>query len=406
MYIQRTIKTAILHASAFFPVVLITGPRQVGKTTVLKNTDMENRLYVSLDILENRELAQKDPALFLQRFPAPVLIDEIQYAPELFPYIKDIVDTKNTSGMFWITGSQQFNLMQNVSESLAGRVGILRLQGLSQQEKHHIVTTMPFLPSTDFLQHQTPHIKQSNITQTFHSIWQGAYPKLYTADDTYWDIFFESYVQTYIEKDIKNLTHVSNEMDFLKFMQALAARTAQLLNYADLAKDIGVSQPTIKSWVSILQISGIIYLLYPYSNNMTTRVIKTPKIYFMDTGLAAYLTGWKTPQVLETGAMNGAFLETFVISEIIKGYWHNGKQPNISFYRDKDKKEIDIILEQNNALYPTEIKKRSNPTTDDIKHFRVLNKFGKDIKSGAVLCFANTHRPITKTVTAIPIDYL
>ncbi len=403
MYQQRTIEKAIAKASDFFPVVLISGPRQVGKTTVFKNCEKQARTYVSLDNLTHRKMAQTDPELFLKRFSPPVLIDEIQYAPELLPFIKEIVDNEQKSGLFWLTGSQQFHLMHNVTESLAGRVGILRLQGFSNQEKSNNPQAASFLPTDDFLRDKHTSLSLNDI---FYRIWKGAYPKLYQGSDDYWAIFYESYVQTYIEKDILSLTNVSNELDFITFMKALAARTGQLLNYADLAKDVGVSQPTIKSWVSILQTSGLIFLLPPYSNNLTNRAIKTPKVYFMDTGLAAYLTSWNTPEALEIGAMNGALLETYVVSEIIKSYWHQAKRANIYFYRDKDKKEIDVILEENGTLYPIEIKKKSNPNKTDIKHFALLEKWGKPVGQGAVLCFSSTHLPITESVNMIPIGYL
>ncbi len=406
MYIQRTIENTIRQASDFFPVVLITGPRQVGKTTVFQSCESATRTYVSLDTLENRNLAQTDPALFLQRFKAPVLIDEIQYAPELFPYIKDIVDREKKTGMYWLTGSQQFLLMKNVSESLAGRVGILKLQGFSQQEKNNNADVMPFLPSINFLEKANKTTKKEDILDIFHKIWKGTYPKLHISDDKNWELFYSSYVQTYIEKDIREILKITNEMDFLKFMKSLAVRTGQLLNYLDISRDIGISQTSVKSWVSLLQTTGLIYLLQPYSNNLTNRIVKTPKIYFMDTGLAAYLSGWKTSETLETGAMNGAFLENYVISEILKSYWHNGKEVNIFFYRDKDMKEIDILLEENNMLYPIEIKKKSNPTKQDVKNFSVLQKFGKEIAEGGVLCFAQTHLPITANINAIPIAYL
>ncbi len=406
MYIKRTLEQSIQMLAQFYPVLLITGPRQVGKTTVLKNCDAEKRTYVSLDTLENRDLAKRDPALFLQRFPAPVLIDEIQYAPELFPYIKAIVDEKGDAGMFWLTGSQQFHLMKNVSESLAGRVGILHLQGFSQAEKTAIPCSAPFLPTADYLLQKGKKAVSADLKSVFHTIWKGSYPKLFNAADDLWEIYYESYLQTYIERDIKELSSVNNELDFLKFMRTLAARTGQLLNYADIAADVGVSQPTIKSWLSILSASGLVYILQPYSNNITSRIVKTPKVYFMDTGLACYLTGWKTPETLETGAMNGAFFETYVVSEIIKSYWHNGKNPNIYFYRDKDKKEVDVILEENGTLYPIEIKKKTNPTPDDIKAFGLLNKFKMRIGNGGVICMAQTHLPLTKEVNVIPVGYI
>ncbi len=406
MYIERTIETTILEINSFFPVILLTGPRQVGKTTVFQHSEKTKRNYVSLDNLANRELAQNDPVLFLQRFPAPLLIDEIQYAPQLFPHIKEIVDREQKSGSYWLTGSQQFQLMQNVSESLAGRVGILKLQGLSQKEKENKAVISPFLPTKQYIEEQANISMPTNIHKVFHNIWKGSYPKLYQANDKNWEIFYSSYIQTYLEKDIRDLALVSNELNFMKFMKSLAARIGQLVNYADLAKDIGVSQPTIKSWVSIMQSTGLIYLLPPYSNNLTNRVIKTPKIYFMDTGLVAHLTGWKTPETIELGAMNEAFLENYIVSEIIKSYWHNGQKENMFFYRDKDMKEIDILFEENGKLYPVEIKMKSNPNKKDISAFNVLEKFGKEIGEGAVICFAPTYLPITEKVNSIPVAYL
>ena len=406
MYIKRTIEKSIERANKFFPVVLVTGPRQVGKTTVLQNCETQPRTYVSLDTLENRELAKNDPTLFLQRYPAPVLIDEIQYAPELFPYIKASVDKEKKSGMYWLTGSQQFHLMKNVSESLAGRVGILQLEGLSQDEKNGHPDVPPFLPTEEYIKTKVHSAAETDLLKIYELIWKGSYPKLYPADSDYWAVFYESYMQTYIERDIKALSAVGNALDFVKFMRALAARTGEMLNYSELASDVGVSQPTIKSWLSILQASGLVYILRPYYNNVGNRFIKTPKVYFMDTGLACYLTGWKTPEVLESGAMSGNMFETYVVSEIIKSYWHNGKQPDIYYYRDKEKREIDVLLHENGTLYPIEIKKKSNPDKGDIKAFSVIETLKQKRGTGAVVCTAQTHLPLTGDVNIIPVGYL
>ena len=406
MYIKRTIEKSIERANKFFPVVLVTGPRQVGKTTVLQNCETQPRTYVSLDTLENRELAKNDPTLFLQRYPAPVLIDEIQYAPELFPYIKASVDKEKKNGMYWLTGSQQFHLMKNVSESLAGRVGILQLEGLSQDEKNGHPDIPPFLPTEEYIKAKVQNAAETDLLKVYELIWKGSYPKLYPADSDYWAVFYESYMQTYIERDIKALSAVGNELDFVKFMRALAARTGEMLNYSELANDVGVSQPTIKSWLSILQASGLVYILRPYYNNVGNRFIKTPKVYFMDTGLACYLTGWKTPEVLESGAMSGNMFETYVVSEIIKSYWHNGKQPDIYYYRDKEKREIDVLLHENGTLYPVEIKKKSNPDKGDIKAFNVIETLKQKRGTGAVVCMAQTHLPLTGDVNIIPVGYL
>jgi len=404
MYIKRTLEKSIARASKFFPVVFISGPRQVGKTTIFQNCISGGRNYVSLDTLEERELAKNDPRRFLERYKAPLLLDEVQYATELFPYIKKIIDMEKKKGMYWITGSQQFNLMANVTESLAGRVGILNLQGLSQAEKDNMPDTLPFLPTEKLLAQKEKTIGEPK--DIFYRIWKGSYPALFSGPDNDWSLFYDSYIQTYIERDVKQIIMVSNELQFVNFVRVLAARTSQLLNYSNIAGEIGINETTVKSWLSILQTSGIIYLLQPYSNNLTNRVLKTPKVYFLDTGLVCYLTKWNTPETLENGAFSGAILETYVVSEILKSYWHNGVSPAIYFYRDKDKREIDIILEENGKLYPLEIKQKTNPTTDDIKNFAVLSWFNKDVAPGGVLCLAPTHLPLGRKDHAIPISYI
>ena len=405
-YIKRTLERSILQMSQFFPAVLVTGPRQVGKTTVLKKCESDSRTYVSLDSLDNRELAQNDPAMFLQNYPAPVLIDEIQYAPQLLPYIKIQIDKEQKPGMFWLTGSQQFHLMKNVPESLAGRVGILQLQGLSQSEKDGNRSAMPFIPTEQYVQSQSVNAPKADIIKVYERIWKGCYPKLYPADDIYWESFYESYLQTYIERDIRTLSAIHKELDFLKFMRSLAARTGQMLNYKAMADDVDVSAPTLKEWLSVLQASNLVYVLQPYSNNVGKRFIKTPKAYFLDTGLASYLTGWKTPETLRNGAMSGAMLETYAVSEIVKSYWHNGRQPGIYYYRDKEGQEIDVLLEENGTFYPVEIKKKTNPNKEDIRHFAVLEKLKLKQGAGAVLCMAENPLRIAQNIQRIPITYL
>lgn len=403
MYISRTLQLQIEKISSFFPVVLVTGPRQVGKTTMLKNCMEKSRTFVSLDELEIRNLAKSDPALFFQKYKAPLLIDEIQYAPELFPYIKSIVDESGESGMFWLTGSQQFLLMQNVTESLAGRVGILEMQGFSIAEKENR-KSLPFVPSMNFSDSK----EKKDGPEIFREIWLGSYPRLCTNENAvdFWEFFYSAYIQTYIERDVRALTKIGDELTFMKFMKTVAARIGNLLDYNDIAKDIGISQPTAKAWMSILVSCGIVFLLQPYSSNLTNRIVKTPKIYFSDTGLACYLTGWKTSEVLENGAMSGSFFENFVVSEVRKSYIHNGKTPSLYFYRDKDKKEIDLILEENNVLYPVEIKKKSNPDKDDIANFKVLEKLNVQIGTGMVVCLTKNNLPIIDNVFSMNVQDL
>ena len=405
MYIQRTIETAIKRMNTSFPVVMITGARQVGKTTVFKCCERE-RSYVSLDTLENRKTARENPALFLQRFKTPLLIDEIQYAPELLPYIKEIVDEKKEKGLFWITGSQQFHLMKGVCESLAGRVGILNLEGLSLPEINGQPFYDKFLPTPQWIDKRSETAKPLTLTELYQIIWRGSYPALNNDENMDWEDFYGSYVRTYIERDIRDLADIGDEMQFLKLLTALAARSGQLLNFSDVARDIEKPVSTVQRWVSLLQTSGLVYLLYPFSKNISNRMTKMPKIYFMDTGLVCYLTKWNTPETLEAGAKSGEILETFVVAEILKSYLHNGRTPNISFYRDKDKKEINVILEENGTVYPVEIKKKTNPDKCDIKNFDILKKAGLKTKNGAVVCLAQTHLPITSEVNSIPVSYL
>ena len=402
MYINRTLEKHIKQLSNQFKVILVTGARQVGKSTLLKHCDPE-RNYVTLDDYRAREMALNDPELFLQRYKAPLIIDEIQYAPSILSYIKIAVDNSDKKGQYWFTGSQQFHMMKNVTESLAGRVAIVDLKGLSLKELDDL-EQVPFIPTADNIENMRKSSKYHDLTDIYQKIWRGSYPEVNTNTDTDWETFYKSYLRTYIERDIKDLNAVKNEMDFIKFLKVLAARTGQMLDYTDISKEVGVSSPTIKSWVSILVSSNIVYLLQPYFSNINKRIVKTPKIYFMDTGLCSYLTNWDNSQVLESGAMSGAIFETYVVSEIIKSYAHNIKEPNIYYYRDKDKREIDVIIERNGKLYPIEIKKSSNPDKSAIKNFSVISE--DNLGNGAVVCLAKEDYPITKNINAIPISYI
>lgn len=406
MYITRTIENQILEFSSFYPVVFLGGPRQAGKTTVLKKISEKDRKFVSLDVPELRMMAKQDPKTFLEKFSPPVLIDEIQYAPELFSYIKVLVDSEQKSGMFWITGSQQFNLIKNISESLAGRVGILNLQGFSQSEKSSATNSVPFLPSKDLIK-KTEINLSTNINDIYKAIWKGSYPKLFMAADNFWKGYYSSYIQTYLERDIRNINGVQSELSFLQFMKLLAARTGQTLEYSSIAKEVGVSSPTIKSWVSILCSSGIIYLLSPYYNNISNTIIKSPKIHFMDTGLVCYLTGWNNSDLLERGAMNGAIFESYVVSEIIKSYWNNGVDGKFYYYRDKQKREIDLLIEQDGVLYPVEIKRKSNPDLRDISAFKLVESELKCLKgTGSVVCSASTALSLTDNDFIVPVGLI
>lgn len=405
--LPRTLETHLLQASRTFPVILLTGPRQVGKTTLLLSVAQSNRNYITLDDLDARTLAESDPALFLQHYRPPIIIDEVQYAPNLFSQIKLVVDQSEQNGQFWLTGSQKFHLMQSVTESLAGRVAILELNGFSQAEINNQADhAPPFLPTADWLNQARHRAIKKDLNALYQRIWRGSYPRVITEPDISTDLFYSSYIQTYIQRDIKEIIKISSEKTFYNFIRVIAARTSQLLNYADIARDVGIDQKTAKAWLSALEASGLVYLLQPYHNNLTNRLIKTPKLYFLDTGLCAYLTKWSTPQALEAGAFSGAILETWVISELLKSYWYNGKTPYFYFYRDKDQKEIDLLIEQDNTLYPVEIKKSATPSLNTANNFSLLTKFKQPVGHGAVLCLRQKDIPLSPGFDAIPIGYL
>lgn len=401
MYIRRTMEEVVKRASEMFPVVLVTGPRQVGKTTMLEQLSASDRKYVSLDSPMVRELAKNDPGLFIQRYEPPVLIDEVQYAPELLPFIKIYVDTHKRKGDFWLTGSQMFHMMKNVSESLAGRVAVLPMQGLTNSEIAGIEGVLFETESEALLLRATLCPKQ-DLKSVYERIFAGSQPTAY-AEAFDRELYFDSYVNTYLQRDIRDLTQVGDELAFLRFMSACAARTSQMLNYADLAKDVGISAPTAKQWLSILISSGIVTLVEPYFNNALKRIIKSPNLYFMDTGLCAYLTRWDSAGTLEVSALSGAFFETFVVSEIIKSYLNAGKRPPIFYYRDTDNKEIDLIIERNNTLHPIEIKKSSNPGRGAARHFSVLEKTGKKVGAGCVICLCDEVMPIDQNNYFVPV---
>ena len=331
-----------------------------------------------------------------------MIIDEIQYAPNLLSYIKLEVDKSDKKGQYWLTGSQQFHLMKNVSESLAGRVGILDLMGLSLAEISQEPNNQPFIPSKDYIENKRENHKTYSTSDIFKFIYNGSYPALNNDELKDRNAFYSAYLRTYIERDIRDLASISNEMKFLNFIRVVAARTGQVLKYSELANEVDISEPTAKSWMSILVSSNIVYLLQPYYRNITKRMTKMPKIYFLDTGLCAYLTGWSSPEVIQNGAMNGAFFETFVVSEILKSYRHNGETPLIYWYRDTQQKEIDLIIERDGKLHPVEIKLTSNPNKSMIKHFNVLSERGY----GGLICMRETDMPLTEDVSAIPVSYL
>ena len=385
-YIKRSLEKVVLQVTKEYPVILISGPRQVGKTTMLKKLmEGTDRNYVSLDDLQERELAKTDPEMFLQLHKPPVLIDEVQYAPELFSMIKLIVDKEHRKGDFWLTGSQIFDLMKGVQESLAGRVAVLSLSSLSQTEIYG-GEDRPFQIEIEHLMKRKEGRTSADLQEIFRRIFQGSMPAIVSKEISNNSIFYGSYLSTYIERDVRNLSDAIDSLKFLRFLTAVAARCSQMLNVNEIARDADINLKQAKDWMGILETLGIIFYLHPYSNNMLKRLVKTPKYYFYDTGLVAYLTKWSSPETLENGAMNGAILENYVVSEIRKSYLSSGKAPFMYYYRDKDAREIDIVLEQDGELNPMEIKKSANPAPEILRTFSVLEKTGLKRGKGAVIC--------------------
>lgn len=401
MYINRIMESKLRYLAEHFPVVIVCGARQVGKTTLLQRLKNENDQiqYVTLDYPRIRSLAREDPELFLQQYQPPLIIDEIQYAPELLPYIKIQADSRKENGLYYLTGSQMFYMMKNVSESLAGRTGILSMYSLSRAEIENR-ESVPFLPD---------RVKMSSsddtITDIFEKIYRGGMPRMITDQELSPEDYFGSYMQTYLERDIRDLITIKDESKFLKFISCVAARTSQELNLADIGKDVEIDRNTADGWLSMLVSSGLVYLLHPYSGNTIKRIVKRPKLYFMDTGLACYLSMWNNPRALELSAMAGAMFENYVISEIIKGYANHGMDTRSRFcyYRDNNGKEIDLMILENGKLYPIEIKKSADPGKSALKNFSILDSLPENIGEGAVICMTSMVIPLDDKNKLVPL---
>lgn len=406
MHITRTLSKSILETSKSFKILLLTGPRQVGKTTLLQNLQSQNRSYISLDDVDIRLSAKEDPAGFVDQLKLPILIDEVQYAPEIFPYLKMAVDKSSKNGTFWLTGSQQFSMMKNVSESLAGRVGILELQGISLAEDQGRADTPPFIPIPSILKKRRDTGTLLSLRDLYFKIWRGSYPHLVLTKGKSWERFYQSYVTTYIERDVRDYLRIDDLALFRKFLQIAAARTGQMINYREISNEVGVSEPTIKSWFNVLQATGLVTFLQPYFKNTTKRILKTPKFYFMDTGLACFLTRWTDPVVLEKGAMSGAILETYVISEIIKSFLHNGQSPPVYYYADKDRREVDILIEHAGVIHPIEIKKSASIRNTSFRGFDNLNALKTPVGHGCVLMMTKDVVPFSKNIDLVPIGFI
>lgn len=419
-YISRTMEKTVDKMKKSFPVIMITGPRQVGKTTLLSmmvEKDKNEKInFISLDDLNARTLAIEDPELFLRTYEMPLIIDEFQYAPNLLSYIKIIVDKKRLenlknnrvkcNGLFYLTGSQAFETMENVTESLAGRIAVLDMNGLTNRELENIEDEV-FVPDLEILKNKKSTEVLSTI-QVFDKIIKGSYPEIYKNEELDRNEYFETYIRTYIERDIRQLINVQDEIKFLRFISNVAVRTGQELNLSDICNGIGITSVTAEKWLSILKNTGIVYLLQPYSNNNVARIVKKPKVYFMDTGLACYLAGYMDSKTLEKSAYNGAIFETYVISEIIKSYINNGLDAKkyLYYYRDNNGKEIDLLIIKNNVVYPIEIKKSANPGKEAIKNFSVVKKFGLEVGNGGVICMKSEIFPIDRENNYIPIELI
>lgn len=402
-YIKRDIEEKIRSLNEEYACILITGPRQVGKTTVLRAIMDDSRTYVTLDDMEERALAKRDPAMFLQLHDTPIFIDEVQYAPELFSVIKMAIDNGATPGSFWLTGSQAFRMMELAQESLAGRVAVLHMPSLSQHEIYGSGECTPFTVDLPALKARKQTHLPADIAAIYERIWNGSMPGLVSGKYTDRDVFYSSYAQTYIDRDVTEQIQLTDKLLFRDFIRAAACRAGQMLNIHDIASDVGVSNDTAKRWLQVLEKSDIIFLLRPYSNNLLKRTVQTPKMYFFDTGLVAYFTRYSSPEILANGAINGAILENYVVAEIRKTYMNCGKECLMWYYRDKDSNEIDLVIESDGELHPLEVKRSVNPGTELIRAFAILDKGSVPRGVGAILCMRPELSAIDARHLIVPI---
>ena len=402
-YIKRSLEKVVMQASNEYPVILVTGPRQSGKTTMLqKLMEDTGRSYVSLDDLNERTLAKSDPELFLQLHQPPVLIDEVQYAPELFTYIKILADRSKEPGAFWLTGSQAFRLMEGVRESLAGRVAVMSLTPMSQSEMSGCELE-PFRIDLDDLNSRKEGRNAVDVLGIYEHIFRGSMPAVASGQVTNLQMFYSSYIATYIERDVRELSDSIDSLKFMRFVTAAAARCGQMINMAEVAKDADINQKQVRDWLGILETLGIIFFLHPYSNNLLKRLVKTPKLYFYDTGLVSYLTRWSSAETLANGAMSGAIFENYAVSEIAKTYLGCGQEPYMYYYRDKDAKEIDIVLDRDGRLHPIEIKRSSTPGKELTRVFSLLDRASVPRGNGAIICMKQEISAIDRNNYIIPV---
>lgn len=406
MYIHRHLENKFLKMSRFFKAVLVTGARQVGKTTMLKHLANETRTYVSLDDIDTRTLAKEDPKLFFMRYKPPIIIDEVQKAPELFPYIKIMCDESSDKGLFWLTGSEQYQMMENIAESLAGRIGIMTLYPLSYNELNAVKYDTPIDFSLENLLERKKIAKPFDMNTVFEHIWKGGMPDVQTADEEIRDVFFSSYIDTYLMRDVRQTAGITDETKFKKFLIACASNVSEQLNLNNIAAITEISHPTAKNWLSILERLHIVFLLQPYSNNKFKRLAKTPKLYFWDTGLCSYLAKWLTKDTLMNGHDAGHYFENFVVTELIKDLHYSSANYDLTYFRDSNSKEVDLFLESNGTIHPLEIKLSASPNRREVKKYEMLDKNSIPRGNGGIICMTPTVLPIDELNSFIPINIL
>lgn len=407
VYIHRELERKFMEMDSFFKAVLVIGARQVGKSTMLKELAKEQkRTIVTMDNDFDRELAKNDPVLFFQTYQPPILIDEIQKAPELLEQIKIMCDESDERGRFWLTGSQRKKLMEKSQDSLAGRLGILKLYGLSQREKNNALNPVELDFSMSSLKSRATLMGKNNINDVYENIWRGGYADVINATDEQMQTYYQSYIDNYLIADAVNDEGIKNVQGFKRFLRACAAIIGNLVNYNTLAEAADINVATAKKWLEILQDMDVIYLLEPYSNNELQRLVKTPKLYFCDTGLCAYLTRWLTKESLRDGAASGHFYENYVVMELVKNYAYSQHTAKLTFYRDDNAKEIDVFVEENGKIHPLEIKKSASPDRKEIKKYNVLDKTTVERANGGIICMYPEPFPIDRENAFIPSNVI